>query len=169
MDVNHALDEAQMMEEVERQYQSARALVDRFGLAIPCFPGGADLPPVVFTIGGAAQGEPDLVAFGLPARIAQGLLNSAFQALRGTWPHQENKRISGAIDGFAIGVRDVSQSNVLQHTMFLTAVFNARRGHAQTPIVQILWPDKNGLLPFERGCDPATARIQRIVEPDKGR
>lgn len=149
-----------MIAEVERQYKSVLALVDRHGLAIPCLPGSGRLPPVAFTVGGAAQGMPDLVVLGLGGELAHNVLNNTFRQLRNLWPCKDGTRIEGVLDGLVLGVRDVSDSDLLDRTMFLTALFNKRRGHDQTSIFQVCWPDRHGLLPYEQGCDPATVAVQ---------
>jgi hypothetical protein len=104
-------------------------------------------------------GHPELLVFGLPSNIAQPIINDLGSRIR-----------SGA--AFAHGVTD---SDVLQHhaVHFVTvppSAFGSHLGYAvwfygqhQFPSLQIVWPDRTGLFPWQRGFDVSLHALQPVL------
>ncbi|WP_082461203.1 DUF4262 domain-containing protein [Devosia sp. Leaf64] len=132
------------------------------GLVIPAMPGGYGLPPVAFTIGGAATGHPDLIMYGIAPGLAVPSLENAFSVVKERWPFPNFEFSDQVLAGYDVRFRDVSRSDLLHRTMVLTRAFNLQKKFSQTPLLQVLWPDENGVFPHESGCDAGVAACQRI-------
>lgn len=156
------MDQRSLLQQVEDQYRSAVEVVERTGLAVIVADGSEGVEPVAFSVGGAKQGLPDLIIYGLRPELAAKTINAAFEVVRANWPFPSKSKFPGVLTNLEIGVRDASRSDLLERVMTPTKLYNMRQNLVQTPILQVCWPDATGKMPYEPGCDSMTAQAQRI-------
>jgi hypothetical protein len=120
-------------------------------------------PACAYSIGMLdAVGFPDVVVYGLAPAAAQGLVALVVDACRGGTEIPLGVELVGLLDNelrclFApIDPRDAAER-------FATA-FSWSRGQP-LDMVQLLYPDRNGFLPYESGFD----QRMRIAQPVVGR
>lgn len=128
--------------------------------------GGAPEPvPWTYTIGLVEHGHPEVVTLGLPMHHAAPLLN---------WVH--DRHIAGStiepgdieeFDGVPVQLAPVPTSWVCGHDDPMGrwfAHYAPGRPSLDPPEVrQVLWADRTGLLPWDRGCDPEVVALQPIL------
>ena len=111
--------------------------------------------PYAYTIGLTETGAPELVITGLHHTIAHALLNDMAQRAHdhgARWHHHD--RISDLIRDYDAVIPDGTAN---EHVIPGTA--NARYGPDRLRLQQIVWPDPNGLFPWDPGYRyPATTQ-----------
>lgn len=108
---------------------------------------------MAYTIGLADKGFPEIIVFGLPAHIAQVLLNeAAFRLLKNELPLGVKVDDLANLPTFFRSVEpEVAAPYIIQA--------NNRAGK-ELPALQLVWPDRAGKLPWEEGADPAFKAVQ---------
>ena len=90
-------------------------------------------------------GEPEVVMFGLEGEGMQTWLNTCVELGRDKgWPPPDEP-FHGVIDGFETQLRDVDPS---WHPALFGTAIGFYRG-ATVPVRQLIWPDRNGLWPWD--------------------
>jgi hypothetical protein len=115
----------------------------------------------VYTIGyPEAFGFPDVVLFGLTPSAARGLFDMIADLLRGGTEIPVGIELTGLFDG---DLRCVFApiADELIADWFPTG-WKWRRG-AAFQVVQLLWPDRNGFLPYEAGYDRRMVLAQPVI------
>lgn len=116
-------------------------------------------PSYAYTIGvPALVGFPEIAVFGLTPSAASGLVGLAVDALRAGTEIPIGVELVGLLDGelrCAFAPVDVDATAHL----FGTAVAWYRGGPFD--LVQLVYPDRNGVMPYETGFD----RRMRFAEP----
>lgn len=99
---------------------------------------------------------PEAVMFGLDGQGMQHWLNAYVDYAREQgWPG-ENEPFHGVIDGFATQLRPVHGS--WRDALFGTT-YRFYRG-TSVPVQQLVWPDRNGLWPWEEGATASSRNRQ---------
>lgn len=154
----------------------ARADVERYGWHATGVFGDPDTgdPPFVYTTGlQRTYKHPELVIAGLSAAdVGPHLIASAVALIEEGTVFQDGTDYLNIVRGYAVRFRDVdpaactlvfSVSNQFYGppVSLRSSTFDGTIG-MQVPRMQLLWPDRDGRLPGEPGCDPVIARAQRI-------
>ncbi len=119
-------------------------------------------PPFLYSIGLMQTCDhPELIAFGLEPSLAHPLVSSLVREIRGgaTYAHPGTAVVPFGGD-FRVGFRAVHPT---QHPLYLGFAmgycrFIGRPGELQA--MQVFWPDREGRLPFEPGCDLDVFQLQ---------
>jgi hypothetical protein len=109
------------------------------------------MPPYAYTIGvPALVGFPEVVAFGLTPVAARGLLGLVVDACRGGTEIPLDVELVGLLDN-DLRCRFASVDVDVWGGLFDTA----QRWYRGAPfdVVQLVFPDRNGVLPYEPGYD----------------
>lgn len=125
-----------------------------------------ELPPFAYTIGLTASfGWPELLCYGLKPDVMAVLLNSAVDELRcRSQPPAEGVVLHDVAEGFECRLTAVADHNRAGHLGF--AIWFARyRGEdpADIKCFQMVWPDRNGVFPFEAGCSEGVKEMQPLL------
>jgi hypothetical protein len=118
-------------------------------------------PEFVYTCGLMTTfGHPEAIILGLPGRIAYAVLVALVEGIRAGRSFTQAGSYDGVLEDLAVAVRPVHPS---QHELY----FGYAMGHCRytgnvggLTAVQVFWPDREGRLPFEGGCDPEVAACQ---------
>lgn len=140
-------------------------MIETAGWAIEPVPADATtMPPTpsyAYTIGvPALTGFPDLVAFGLRPASAKGLFDLVVGTLLGGTEIPVGVEVVGLFDNdmrCAFAVVDTVEAA----PMFKTAA--AWFKGESFDMVQLVYPDPNGIMPYEAGFDPTLAASQPII------
>jgi hypothetical protein len=104
-------------------------------------------------------GEPEVVMFGLEGEGMQVWLNTCVELGRDKgWPAVDEP-FHGVIDGFETKLRDVHPS---WHPALFGAAVAFYRGTA-VPVRQLIWPDRNGLWPWDDNATPSSRNRQAFA------
>lgn len=140
-------------------------MIETTGWAIEPVPAATDSDPPVagyaYTIGfPAAFGFPELLLFGLTPVAARGLMGLVADLLAGGTEVPLGVPVIGVLDGeqrCVFAPIDTAEWAAL----FGTAVAWYRGGPFEA--VQLLWPDRNGMLPYEIGFDQRLRLAQPVI------
>lgn len=140
-------------------------MIETKGYAVEPVPARPDAEPPApgycYTIGlPELVGFPDVVVFGLTPVAASGLVDLVVDLLRGGTEIPVGVEITGLFDGELRAVFAVV--DVEQYAAMFGTGFAWRRGEA-FDLVQLLWPDRNGFLPYESGFDRSRVHVQPVI------
>lgn len=142
---------------VDGMAESLEKMIESFGHAVVAtrveVPGGE--LNLSFTVGLSRQGLPELVTFSLPNHVAQAMLNTSADRLRaGQLPTD-------------VGVGEIAcPMDVFFKVAFIEKVrevslaIEALSGVDAPMVLQMVWPDKSGLFPWEAGFDESLRSCQ---------
>lgn len=119
------------------------------------------LPGYAYTIGFPARfGFAEVAVFGLTPVAARGLLGLVADLLEGGTEIPLGIALTGLYDG---DLRCVFAPVDLEVWRSLFASATAWYRDDEFALVQLLWPDRNGFLPFEEGFDRRVAPAQPVI------
>ncbi len=140
-------------------------MIETDGFAVEPVPADPTADPpragYTYTIGLPAMvGFPEIAIFGLTPVAARGLLGLAVEALRGGTEIPLGVELVGLLDNelrCVFAPVDVGRWG----SWFATAT--AWYGGARFDVVQLLYPDRNGFLPYEHGFDQRLRFAQPVL------
>lgn len=119
-------------------------------------------PPFLYTIGlMQSWNHPELILFGLEAKIAHGILANMVHFIRSGASYETPGSYSGILEGdLPLGLRRVDPT---QHPLYLGfamsyMTFIDRMGELEA--MQVFLPDNAGKFPYDAGCDLEVYRSQ---------
>ena len=117
------------------------------------------MAPFGYSIGMAEHGLPEFIIFGLE-NAAHALISSAIREMRDDLKAAPaDGSVTNELATVPMVYRDVpAEDAAKEHTVQA----EVRYGRA-VPVVQIVWPDRNGRFPWDPGCEPAVARVQSEI------
>ena len=130
----------QAAEQVRRDLQR---VIDRFGWAVLHGGGNPGDPRYSTTVGLTALGHPEVIVLGLPFEAGEKYLNLVGEAVR-----------AGA--RFSPGVTTTALTDATSPVVFLQVDDDPRTSvaeqfHGSVEVLQLVWPDSTGKLPWEEG------------------
>lgn len=140
-------------------------MIETAGWAVESIPSSVESDPPVpgysYTIGFPAAFEfPEVLVFGLAPVAAKGLFDLVADLLAGGTEIPLGVELTGLFDN---GLRCVFAPVDLEHWGVLTATASAWYRGGAFEVVQLLWPDRRGVLPTEPGFDPRVRHAQPVI------
>ena len=140
-------------------------MIETDGFAVEPVPPVADADPpragYTYTIGLPAHvGFPELVVFGLTPVAARGLLGLVVDLLRGGTEIPLGVELVGLLDNELRAVFAPVDADEWS-ALFATAAAWYRGG--EFAVVQLVYPDRNGFLPYEAGFDARLRLAQPVI------
>lgn len=125
--------------------------IDQFGCFIVHVEGDDYLPGFTYTIGLFQQyNHPEIICFGLASEVAGSMLNYACEQVAANQVFKVQTPYSEFIDRYTIQFIDVDESYYQDY--FGTA--NHYYHHTDYPVLQLIWPDKEGYFPWDPAFNP---------------
>lgn len=128
-----------------------RGRVAKFGFTVQGVAGyDDDDPEWAYTVGlWRTYGAPDLCLFGLDAEDMMGWLNDAAERVAKGLRPAAGDTVDGIIDGFSLHVKPVDPG---WHEGLFGQALHFSEEPEPTPMLQLIWPDRNGRLPWDEGA-----------------
>ncbi len=104
-------------------------------------------------------GHPEFVVFGLPSERAQPIINGLGARIRSGSQFTHGSEDTGVLTGYPVRFVAVPESASRDH--FGYAIWFYR--HEPFPVLQVVWPDRSGLFPWQHGCDPSLQDGQPVL------
>jgi hypothetical protein len=127
-----------------------------------------DVVPFSYSIGFTKSlGQPEVVLFGLPGKTAHPLINDLFRLCQDGLKLVDWAIIDGLVVDYRCIARSVDESWIIQ-SQFASALWYHRTqmNSALEDVVQIVWPDADGIFPWQEGCaDWVIADQLALYEP----
>lgn len=132
-------------------------------------------PHYCYTVGLVSKGLPDLIVVGLDIRtsiavgdelitraMANAIVGQAVPAAGGFEPFELNKELLDVFKGTRAMLVDVPPAEAAKRSLF--AHDYAAAVDKPPELIQLVWPDRNGRLPFEDGADPRFIEAQPVLK-----
>lgn len=121
-------------------------------------------PAYAFSLGLYANyGQPEIIVFGLSPQVAQQLLNIAAAAVVGAkLKYEPYKPYENIAHGTRIAFIPVAKKYSSEYFGYGRWFYQSTQG--DFPALQMVWPDRQGRLPWEEGYDPAFSEIQPLLD-----
>jgi hypothetical protein len=104
-------------------------------------------------------GHPEIVLMGLKPTTAQHLINNLGEAIRGGRRFEANHRYDDLVEGAALAFVAVGKQHYRPYLGYAGWFY---RG-PEFPVLQCVWPDKEGRFPWERDFDARLVEAQPLL------
>lgn len=127
--------------------------VEEYGWqCLSVFDNGGEKPDFSYSIGfPVTLGAPEFIIFGLKSDVAHDILWSVFNFLKDGREVADMDRWSDLVVGYDCILRDVHPSNIVRD-YFNSAMWFHGPPEDSLKAMQIVWPDADGIFPWEPGC-----------------
>ncbi len=121
-------------------------------------------PPFAYSLGFYANySQPEVIVFGLPAQTAQQLLNIVAIRFAGAKkPYETFKAYDDIAEGMRIAFIPVARRHYPSYLGYAGWFYKSVR--TDFPTIQMVWPDKQGRLPWEPGYDKSFSKFQPLLD-----
>lgn len=146
----------------EDYFESCRKIIAEFGVLIQYVMGDATEPPFAYTVGLAAKDHPELIIFGLSPDVSRSVLNHIALPIV---HDDENARCQpGPSDQVFKGTeaRFIEVVDSDEHLTVANSMF-AIPGQGPLDALQIVYPDADGVWPWESGSKVASEPLLGIA------
>jgi hypothetical protein len=124
---------------------------------------GADgeLPAFSYTIGlHRTFGHPELICLGLRTKLMHAMFASCVDMIRHGAPPPVGVPFAGVVEGFDVQLRPVRAPDSYRQHLGYAIWFHGGR---EFPVLQLMWPDKQGRFPGDPDADPMLATRQPLL------
>jgi len=104
--------------------------------------------------------HPEIILFGLELEGMHRLINDAAERIKKGQRYDECRRYDDLLEGYQCEFRKVNPSHydgLLNYTLWYYK-------NARFPVLQLVWPDLQGLFPWENGFDESYRKDQPTLE-----
>lgn len=118
-------------------------------------------PGYVYTIGfGLTRVGPEAAIFGLSAAHARAALDRLWELDVDLGAMPDGARLSGVLKDRDVALRRVSATRHDGYFGSAVAAYNALAEFGRLRVVQLVFPDNQGLMPWDPACEPRFRRAQ---------
>ena len=122
-------------------------------------------PRFAYSVGfGQLFDHPEVIVFGLEHQLAHSILSLIAADLAGGGSYAAPGKYDGVLESAQVAIRPVDET---QHEIYLGYGMERFRqaGRAgELKAVQLFWPDRQGLFPYEGGCDASVSHLQPSLQ-----
>ena len=128
----------------------------------------AEIPPFVYSIGLFLNfGQPELVVVGLPHKIAHGLISNVVESFKAGESVNTGIPYSEIASGFDVIFQEVAQANYRDYFGYALWFYRSLLPDS-FPVLQLIWPDRNGRFPSDPGFPEALRKLQVVLHEGAG-
>ena len=134
--------------------------VETYGWHMITVPADDHGPGFTYTIGlFKSYGHPEIILFGLPNEVMQGVVATAADLVRGGAKFLADTRTSEVLNGYDCVFKAVRPEHYREHLGY--AMWYYRRIELDAfPALQCVWPDRAGFFPWDAGFHAANLVLQ---------
>ncbi len=119
------------------------------------------VPDYAHSVGFYANfGQPEVIIMGVSADTGVAILTEIRRKISQGMKLRENEVVTGLLKGRDFLFVSLDLYDALDHVDWLLWFYTPVR--CKFPLMQALWPDKQGRFPVHAGCDPTALNLQRI-------
>lgn len=122
--------------------------------------GGAQTPPVCYTVGLHSLGYPELIMVGLNMDAGQSILNDAAQQVIDSGSARQSGDVLDKVANLPLIVVEVDDIELLKE---YSAMASNLYGLDQYRLQQIVMPDPVGKFPWDEGVDTHFLKVQPLL------
>jgi len=125
--------------------------------------GDETFPEYCFSVGlYYTFGHPEILVMGLPLSTGHQFINLAAGHIASGRAFQPRERTDELAEGFACSFIPVLVDHYEQYLGY--AIWFYRKLKQPFPALQLVWPDKQGRLPWDVGYDKQFYKLQRLLD-----
>jgi hypothetical protein len=154
--------EAQMVRIIGEDPSEQKVIADirQYGWHCVHIMAEGDDGPYAFTIGLFQNYQhPELIIFGLPAKVAHQILHIAIQAIQSGEPINLAAKTDALIDGYYCHFVEAPRSKYRDYVGFGRWYYEGDK----FPLYQIVWPNRQGQFPWQPEASDSFKRLQPIL------
>ncbi|MBC9912735.1 DUF4262 domain-containing protein [Chitinophaga varians] len=141
--------------------ESIQEKIDQHGCFIVQVPADDYLPGFAYTIGLFRRfNHPEIICFGLPLELMASLLNNACDQIKAGVSFTTNTPYKELLENYPVQFLPVDPA----YYPYYPAVGSYFYEHASFPVLQLVWPDKQSLFPWDPDFHPALKRRQPLLD-----
>lgn len=141
--------------------QKLRSDVEQFGWHVLNVLPSDEHPPHSYSVGVFASfGHPEIVIVGLPGERAHAFINNLVDEIKDGATFEAGSRYGHLIEGYDVLFLGVDQA--LFSDYFGRAI--DFYGSSRFPVVQMTWPDRNGMFPWQAECEEGIRKLQPVLQ-----
>ena len=103
--------------------------------------------------------HPEIILFGLDLALMHRIINDAARRIQQGQRYEEGPRYDDLVEAYQCEVRRVSPRHYDGFLNYALWYYKS----AQFPVLQLVWPDRTGLFPWDEGVDEAFRQKQPIL------
>lgn len=127
---------------------------------VKVFDPNGELPNFAYSIGAYhSYQQPEVIMFGLDLDDLHAIINDIVGAMKSGKTITTNKPYEEFLDGYACTFRPVINKHYDEHFGYALWYYK----NSDFPALQCFWPDRNGLYPWDRNCNPAVTQLQPLL------
>jgi len=121
-----------------------------------------DYPEFVFSVGLYYHyTHPEVLVMGLPSNTAAGLINAVGEMVRNGVVIEKGRPYTGVADDCPVAFVPIDKRHYHQHLGIAVWFYSSLPD--DFPALQLVWPDKAGLFPWQLGYDEEYGSQQRLL------
>jgi hypothetical protein len=122
-----------------------------------------DQPVWCYTIGlHGTTGGPEFIIFGLPGELSHSILSVLVDRVKAGERFPAGRFYEGVLQRFPVFIGAVPVDG---YAPYVQQAINYYGGRSDFPLLQVVWPDKNGRYPWDAEAEPALAVAQPVLCP----
>lgn len=102
----------------------------------------------------------EVLVLGLPLATSVAMIDTIAECVRNGGRFEAGQRSDRVLEGFEVEFVEIDPSNYRTYLGFDLWLYRFRR----FPALQCVWPDANGLFPWESGADEAVREWQWLLD-----
>jgi hypothetical protein len=136
--------------------------IARDGWAVLGIPADDEGPSFAYSLGlFHTLNHPEIIVMGVRAESAQQLINDVAVAVRQGQRFEPGGRYDSLVEGNPLAFLTVAPKLYRKYVGYARWFYQG----AEFPLLQCVWPDKQGVLPWEPGYDGQLFALQRVLGP----
>lgn len=135
--------------------------VAQHGWAVQLIPGEGAEPPFAYTVGlFESYGHPEIITFGLALEVMKELLDACGDRVKRGEQLPVGTRFDGILDAYPVALRQVRAAGSYERHVGYAGWFY---GGWSFPLLQLVWPDREGRFPGDRGAPASLIERQPLL------
>ncbi len=103
--------------------------------------------------------HPEIIIMGLPPKVAHALINTIGDTVRAGQTFEPGQKYDDIADGFPVAFVAMDQKYYREYLGYGRWFYHG----SNFPVLQCVWPDKEGIFPWEPGYDSRYFDVQRVL------
>lgn len=143
--------------------------IKKYGWHVVAVMAGPEGPPFAYTIGLMdSYKHPELILLGLPPETIHEIFKTIVEHVKRGRSFTEPLRYEDVIVGYACATRPVHPSQLPEYFGYGLWYRHHIGRHGSLQAVQVFWPDRDGVFPWEDGCGDAAVHLQPLLFESAG-
>ena len=134
--------------------------VDQFGWHVVKVMADETGPSFAYTVGlNKNYNHSEIILVGLDLDLMHQILNNIGEEIKNGKTYLDQKEYSDILANYNCYFSEINKTNFNEYTAYVSWFYKK-----EVPVLQCIWPDSNGLYPFDQDCSEGIKNIQTILK-----